>query len=311
MAAATLLALFDDIASLLDDVASMSKLAAQKTAGILGDDLALNAQQVAGVRASRELPVVWAVAKGSFRNKLILVPGALIVSYLMPWLISPMLMIGGAYLCFEGFETIVGRLLARHAEAKSTAPEVSAPAVPVAINEGEKIAGAIRTDLILSAEIIVITLGTVATAPLLQKAMVLSVVAVLMTVVVYGLVAGILRLDDLGLHWLSKTGPNAYERFLRALGASILAFAPWLMRGLAIVGTAAMFMVGGGIIAHAIAPVQKFLMFLTTLTADLAWLGGVLSALAPLLVNGIIGVAIGALCVAMFEVTKKLLGKKP
>ena len=311
MAAATLLALLDDIASLLDDVASMSKLAAQKTAGILGDDLALNAQQVAGVRASRELPVVWAVAKGSFRNKLILVPGALIVSYLMPWLISPMLMIGGAYLCFEGFETIVGRLHARHAEAQSTAPEVSTPAVPVAINEGEKIAGAIRTDLILSAEIIVITLGTVATAPLLQKAMVLSVVAVLMTVVVYGLVAGILRLDDLGLHWLSKTGPNAYERFLRALGASILAFAPWLMRGLAIVGTAAMFMVGGGIIAHAIAPVQNFSMHLATLAADFVWLGGVLSALAPLLVNGIIGVAIGALCVAMFEVTKKLLGKKP
>ena len=311
MAAATLLALLDDIASLLDDVASMSKLAAQKTAGILGDDLALNAQQVAGVRASRELPVVWAVAKGSFRNKLILVPGALIVSYLMPWLISPMLMIGGAYLCFEGFETIAGRLHARHAEAKSTAPEVSARAVPEEVDEGARIAGAIRTDLILSAEIIVITLGTVATAPLLQKAMVLSVVAVLMTVVVYGLVAGILRLDDLGLHWLSKTGSSAYERFLRALGASILAFAPWLMRGLAIVGTAAMFMVGGGIIAHAIAPVQKFLMFLTTLTADLALLGGVLSALAPLLVNGIIGVAIGALCVAVFEMTKKLRGKKP
>ena len=311
MAAATLLALFDDIASLLDDVASMSKLAAQKTAGILGDDLALNAQQVAGVRASRELPVVWAVAKGSFRNKLILVPGALIVSYLMPWLISPMLMIGGAYLCFEGFETIVGRLHARHAEAKSTAPEVSAPAVPVAINEGEKIAGAIRTDLILSAEIIVITLGTVATAPLLQKAMVLSVVAVLMTVVVYGLVAGILRLDDLGLHWLSKTGPNAYERFLRALGASILAFAPWLMRSLAIVGTAAMFMVGGGIIAHAIAPVQNFSMHLATLAADLVLLGGALAVLAPLLVDAMIGVAIGALCVAVFEVTKKLLGKKP
>lgn len=311
MAAATLLALFDDIASLLDDVASMSKLAAQKTAGILGDDLALNAQQVAGIRASRELPVVWAVAKGSFRNKLILVPGALIVSYLMPWLISPMLMIGGAYLCFEGFETIVGRLHARHAEAKSTAPEVSAPAVPVAINEGEKIAGAIRTDLILSAEIIVITLGTVATAPLLQKAMVLSVVAVLMTVVVYGLVAGILRLDDLGLHWLSKTGPNAYERFLRALGASILAFAPWLMRSLAIVGTAAMFMVGGGIIAHAIAPVQNFSMHLATLAADLVLLGGALAVLAPLLVDAMIGVAIGALCVAVFEVTKKLLGKKP
>ncbi len=311
MAAATLLALFDDIASLLDDVASMSKLAAQKTAGILGDDLALNAQQVAGIRASRELPVVWAVAKGSFRNKLILVPGALIVSYLMPWLISPMLMIGGAYLCFEGFETIVGRLHARHAEAQSTAPEVSAPAVPVAINEGEKIAGAIRTDLILSAEIIVITLGTVATAPLLQKAMVLSVVAVLMTVVVYGLVAGILRLDDLGLHWLSKTGPNAYERFLRALGASILAFAPWLMRSLAIVGTAAMFMVGGGIIAHAIAPVQNFSMHLATLAADLVLLGGALAVLAPLLVDAMIGVAIGALCVAVFEVTKKLLGKKP
>ena len=311
MAAATLLALLDDIASLLDDVASMSKLAAQKTAGILGDDLALNAQQVAGVRASRELPVVWAVAKGSFRNKLILVPGALIVSYLMPWLISPMLMIGGAYLCFEGFETIVGRLHARHAEAKSTAPEVSARAVPEEVDEGARIAGAIRTDLILSTEIIVITLGTVATAPLLQKAMVLSVVAVLMTVVVYGLVAGILRLDDLGLHWLSKTGPNAYERFLRALGASILAFAPWLMRSLAIVGTAAMFMVGGGIIAHAIAPVQNFSMHLATLAADLVLLGGAFAVLAPLLVDAMIGVAIGALCVAVFEVTKKLLGKKP
>jgi len=154
-------------------------------------------------------------------------------------------------------------------------------------------------------------LGTVATAPLLQKAMVLSVVAAVMTVVVYGVVAGILKLDDLGLHWLSKTGTSAYERLLRTLGANILAFAPWLMRGLAIVGTAAMFMVGGGIIAHAIAPVQKFLVFLNTLTADLAWLGGVLSALAPLLVNGMIGVAVGALCVAVFEVTKKLLGKKP
>jgi predicted DNA repair protein MutK len=229
----------------------------------------------------------------------------------MPWLISPPLMAGGAYLCFDGFETIVGRLHARHAGAKSTAPEGGAPAVPVAINEEEQIAGAIRTDLILSAEIIVITLGTVATAPLLQKAMVLSLVAALMTVVVYGLVAGILKLDDLGLHWLSKTGSSAYERLLRTLGANILAFAPWLMRGLAIVGTAAMFMVGGGIIAHAIAPVQKFLVFLNKLTADLAWLGGVLSALAPLLVDAIIGVAVGALSVAVFEVTKTLLGKKP
>jgi predicted DNA repair protein MutK len=311
MAAATLLALLDDIASLLDDVAGMSNLAAKKTAGILGDDLALNAQRVAGVRAARELPVVWAVAKGSVRNKLILVPGALVVSYLMPWLISPLLMAGGAYLCFEGFEAILERLHARHAEAKSTAPEVSASAVPVEINEEEQIAGAIRTDLILSAEIIVITLGTVATAPLLQKAMVLSVVAALMTVVVYGLVAGILKLDDLGLHWLSKTGPSAYERLLRTLGANILAFAPWLMRSLAIVGTAAMFMVGGGIIAHAIAPVQKFLVLLNTLTADLALLGGVLSALAPLLVDAIIGVAVGALSVAVFQMTNTLLGRKP
>ena len=201
MAAATLLALLDDIASLLDDVAGMSNMAAKKTAGILGDDLALNAQRVAGVRAARELPVVWAVAKGSIRNKFILVPGALVVSYLMPWLISPLLMAGGAYLCFEGFEAIVERLHARHADAKARAPEVSAPAVPVEIHEEEQIAGAIRTDLVLSAEIIVITLGTVATAPLLQKAMVLSLVAALMTVVVYGLVAGILKLDDLGLHW--------------------------------------------------------------------------------------------------------------
>ena len=253
MAGGSLLALLDDIATVLDDVAVLTKVAAQKTAGVLGDDLALNAQQVAGVRADRELPVVWAVAKGSGVNKAILVPSALAISALAPWAVTPLLMLGGAWLCFEGFEKLAHRFLhgrdedaAQHAELVKA---LSDPAVDLVAFEKEKIRGAVRTDFVLSAEIIVITLGIVAEAPFLTQVTVLAGIAVLMTIGVYGLVAGIVKLDDLGFYLNRQSGALA-----RSLGAGIVKAAPWLMKGLSVAGTAAMFLVGGGIIVHGIPP---------------------------------------------------------
>ncbi|MGA8515873.1 MAG: DUF808 domain-containing protein [Burkholderiaceae bacterium] len=247
--ASSLLALLDDIATILDDVAVMTKVAAKKTAGVLGDDLALNAQQVSGVLAERELPVVWAVAKGSAVNKLILVPAALAISYFIPWLITPLLMVGGAYLCFEGFEKIAHKLLHSRAEDDAHAQEimlaVENPTVDLVALEKDKIKGAIRTDFVLSAEIIVIALGTVAAAAFTKQVAVVVAIAAVMTVGVYGLVAGIVKLDDAGLYLLQK--PN---RSARAVGHGIMWFAPKLMKTLSIVGTAAMFMVGGGILVH-------------------------------------------------------------
>jgi uncharacterized protein len=249
MAVSSLLALLDDIATILDDVSVMTKVAAQKTAGVLGDDLALNAQQVAGVRADRELPVVWAVAKGSMVNKAILVPAALAISYFAPWLITPLLMVGGAYLCFEGFEKIAHKLLHSQAEDDAHAQElkqaVANPAIDLVALEKDKIKGAIRTDFVLSAEIIVIALGTVATATFTQQVTVVAAIAVVMTVGVYGLVAGIVKMDDAGLHLLQRKTHTA-----RALGHVLLWFAPRLMKTLSVVGTAAMFLVGGGILVH-------------------------------------------------------------
>ena len=250
MATASLLALLDDIAAVLDDVAVLTKVAAQKTAGVLGDDLALNAQQVAGVRAAREIPVVWAVAKGSFVNKLILVPAALLISAFLPFLMTPLLMVGGAFLCFEGAEKLWHRLAHREeagAERAALQHALLSPQTDLAAFEKEKIKGAIRTDFVLSAEIIVIALGTVASAPMNTRIGVLSAVGVLMTIGVYGLVAAIVKLDDLGLFLRTRGGP------LKAvIGAFLVAFAPWLMKFLAVVGTAAMFLVGGGILRHAI-----------------------------------------------------------
>ena len=249
MAGTTLLALIDDIATIMDDVATMTKVAARKTAGVLGDDLALNAQQVTGVQASRELPVVWAVAKGSMVNKAILVPAALLISWLAPWLITPLLMLGGAFLCFEGFEKLAHKFLhSKHedeAAHRETLQAVADPNVDLVAFEKEKIKGAVRTDFILSAEIVVITLGTVAAASLGQRVAVLVGISLLMTVGVYGLVAGIVKLDDLGLHLQRST-----SAFTRRIGGAILGFAPWLMKTLSVVGTAAMFMVGGGILLH-------------------------------------------------------------
>ena len=252
--ASSLLLLLDDIATVLDDVSVLTKVAAKKTAGVLGDDLALNAQQVSGVAADRELPVVWAVAKGSALNKLILVPAALAISAVAPWAVLPLLMVGGAYLCFEGFEKVAHRFMHHedeNARVKALERALADPAVdPVAL-EKEKIKGAVRTDFILSAEIIVIALGTVADSPLATRVAVISGIAVLMTVGVYGLVGAIVKLDDLGL-WLSRAGSGAR----RAIGRGIVAAAPWLMKALSLAGTVAMFLVGGSILMHGVPPLE-------------------------------------------------------
>ena len=325
MATGSLLALLDDIATILDDVALMTKVAAkksaamaddvsvmtkvaaQKTAGVLGDDLALNAQQVTGVRAEREIPVVWAVAKGSFINKVILVPAALLISAFAPWAVTPLLMVGGAFLCFEGFEKVAHKLLhAQHedeAERESHAKANANPAGDLVAFEKDKIKGAVRTDFILSAEIIAITLGTVASAPFVQQLTVLSGIAIIMTVGVYGLVAGIVKLDDLGL-WLSNKASSA----ARALGAGILRAAPWLMKGLSIAGTAAMFLVGGGILVHGV-PVLHHAVEATG-TAAAQWpVGGLWEVLVPNLLNAVVGIVAGGLVLAGVTLVQRLRGK--
>jgi len=267
--ASSLLALIDDIATLLDDVAILSKVAVKKTAGVLGDDLALNAQQVSGVDATRELPVVWAVAKGSFINKLILVPSALLISAFAPWAVMPLLMLGGLFLCYEGFEKIAHKLLHSQKEDadhhQQLVNAVANPQVDLLAFEKGKIKGAIRTDFILSAEIIVITLGTVAAVGFKEQVAVLSTIAVIMTVGVYGLVAGIVKLDDLGLYLNSLKG--AGQGLQRRIGAAILVAAPYLMKSLSVLGTAAMFMVGGSIIVHGIPPLHHWVEHLGEVVA--------------------------------------------
>ena len=276
-----LLALLDDITSILDDVSAMTKVAAGKTAGVLGDDLALNAQQVAEVRADRELPVVWAVAKGSALNKAVLVPTALAISAFAPWLVTPLLMLGGAYLCFEGVEKLA------HPWLHKAAPGPHAP--PPSENEWAKVRAAVRTDFVLSAEIIVITLGTVAGRPLATQIGVMVGIAALMTVGVYGLVAGIVRLDDIGLY-LSRFPDGARRR----LGRAILTGAPYLMRTLSVVGTAAMFLVGGGILTHGFPGAHEAIDHLAEPAADVPLLGGVLGPVAVLVANGLAGILAGA-----------------
>jgi len=293
--ASSLFVLLDDIASVLDDVAVLTKVAGKKTAGVLGDDLALNAQQVSDVHADRELPVVWAVAKGSLLNKAILVPVALAISAFASWLITPLLMLGGAFLCFEGFEKLVHRYFhgaeaaahhARHVQALTDAT------VDLLALERDKIRGAVRTDFVLSAEIIAITLGVVADASFLTQLAVLSGVALAVTVGVYGLVAGIVKLDDAGLYLVRREGKLA-----RRVGAAILRAAPRLMKLLNIVGTTAMFLVGGGIVLHGIPGTQHLM---TTLSSAAAMLPG-LAPLVPTLVNGLGGVLVGALVLSLVK----------
>lgn len=298
MAGASLLTLLDDISAVLDDVSVMTKVAAKKTAGVLGDDLALNAQQVTGVRPARELPVVWAVAKGSAINKAILVPLALAISYFLPWLITPLLMLGGAFLCYEGFEKLVHKWLHRQEKAahrEELRQALADPGKDLKAVERDKIKGAIRTDFILSAEIIAITLGTVSAQPITMQLAVLVVIAVAVTVGVYGLVAGIVKLDDLGVHLTERD-----SSFVRSVGNGILTTAPWLMKTLSVVGTAAMFLVGGGILVHGIHPLYEAIRSLT------AGLGAVLETVGPMLADGLIGVLAGALLVGAMAGLKML-----
>jgi uncharacterized protein len=300
MAGASLLALLDDIASVLDDVSVLTKAATKKTAGVLGDDLALNAEQVSGVKSNRELPVVWAVAKGSLVNKAILVPSALLISAIAPWAIIPLLMAGGLFLCYEGFEKIWHALTHRRQDDEHRAELRKAlvdPAVDPRTVERDKIKGAIRTDFILSAEIIVITLGTVGTAAFGVRVAVLVGIALLMTVGVYGLVAGIVKLDDAGLYLSQRSGEGASTRAIRGLGRGILAFAPILMRLLSVLGTAAMFLVGGGILSHGIPWLEHPIKGLAgRLAAGNAW-EVALAAITPLLANLAVGLVAGALAV--------------
>jgi predicted DNA repair protein MutK len=299
VAGSSLLALIDDIATILDDVAVMSKVAVKKTAGVLGDDLALNAQQVTGVEPDRELPVVWAVAKGSLVNKAILVPAALAISALAPWAILPLLMLGGLFLCYEGFEKIAHKFTTDEAEEKRHHDELvqalSDPSVDLVALEKEKIKGAVRTDFILSAEIIVIALGTVATTTFANRVSVLVAIAVVMTIGVYGLVAGIVKLDDAGLYLERRQGTGAGVKAQRLLGRGLLKAAPLLLKFLSVAGMAAMFMVGGGILVHGIAPLHHWVEHVAAATETVPAVGGFLAVVTSAVLNGLAGVVAGAL----------------
>ncbi|WP_336295161.1 DUF808 domain-containing protein [Cronobacter dublinensis] len=301
MAGSSLLTLLDDIATLLDDISMMGKLAAKKTAGVLGDDLSLNAQQVTGVRANRELPVVWAVAKGSLLNKVILVPLALIISAFAPWAITPLLMVGGAFLCFEGVEKVLHSL---HARKHKETPEQRQQRLDAIakqdpkVYERDKVKGAVRTDFILSAEIVAITLGIVAEAPLINQVLVLSGIAILVTLGVYGIVGVIVKLDDMG-YWLA----DKRSALARGVGKGLLVTAPWLMKALSVLGTIAMFLVGGGIVVHGVAPLHHAIEH---------WaqgLGGVGAAVMPTVLNLVLGFIIGAVVLAAVSLIGRLRGK--
>ncbi|CDT84156.1 conserved hypothetical protein [Vibrio diabolicus] len=300
MAGASLLTLLDDIATVLDDVALMSKMAAKKTAGVLGDDLALNAQQVSGVASEREIPVVWAVAKGSFKNKLILVPSALLISAIIPWLIMPLLLIGGLFLCFEGAEKVLEKIFP-HSHPHEEKEELVNTGESIEEYEKRKVAGAIRTDFILSAEIIVIALGTVTGASLVTQILVVSLIAVIMTIGVYGLVAGIVKLDDLGFYLEIRSKGKGW---MAKVGSALVAFAPKLMKLLTIVGTAAMFLVGGGIVVHNVPAIHHFVEPIIMNFSG----HSVATAILPILLNGIIGFVAGLIVVAVWAAVEKIRG---
>jgi predicted DNA repair protein MutK len=310
MAGGSLLLLLDDIAAVLDDVAMMTKVAARKTAGVLGDDLAVNAEKVSGVRADRELPVVWAVAKGSFRNKCILVPAALVISVIAPWLITPALILGGLFLCYEGFEKVAHSFLHTPAQDAAHHEELVDHLLDESVDlvqfEQKKIRGAVRTDFILSAEIIVLTLGIVTEMDFLGQALVLSGIAIIMTVGVYGLVAGIVKLDDAGLFLIEREGEGIWVDAQRWLGARLIAFAPWLMKFLGVVGTAAMFMVGGGILVHGFHWLEEVLTSAAVYLEAIATVGPVLAALTPTLGGMVVGMVAGAAVLAIVTLWQRL-----
>ena len=309
--ASSLLTLIDDIATLLDDVAVMSKVALRKTAGVLGDDLALNAQQVAGVKADRELPVVWAVAKGSMINKAILVPVALIISAIAPWAITPLLMLGGLFLCYEGAHKLLHHFFHKadkHREHERLLEAIGNDAVDMVAFEKNKIKGAIRTDFILSAEIIVITLGTVADLEFSVRVATLIVIAIGITVGVYGLVGAIVKLDDGGLHLAQSEGSGTWPDFKRLLGRGVLGFAPWLMKTLSVVGTAAMFLVGGGIISHGFHWIYEHIQRTAGSVRDIPAVGDLLASLTAIGLDALVGIAAGLIVVGLVTLGKRITG---
>ncbi len=326
--ASSLLVLLDDIASVLDDVATLTRVATKKTAGVLGDDLALNAQQVSGVTADRELPVVWAVAIGSLRNKAILVPAALAISAFAPWAVTPLLMAGGLFLSFEGFEKLAHALAHRNGDgvppragrdgqggqrARAGPREHGGVAVArdpadLAAFEKARIGGAVRTDFILSAEIIVITLGTVASAGLGTRIAVLTGIALLMTVGVYGLVAAIVKLDDAGLYLVRQQGTKAWARLRRAAGRAIVGAAPWIMKTLSVAGTAAMFLVGGGILAHGIPGLHGWIDAIVRGSARPGLGGGLAGFGLPLAIDAVTGIVAGAIALAGVSLARRVRG---
>ena len=312
MAGSSLLALIDDIATILDDVALLTKVAAKKTTGVLGDDLALNAQQVAGVRAERELPVVWAVAKGSARNKAILVPAALAISAFAPWAVTPLLMIGGLFLCYEGFEKVAHKLMHSHDEDKAhhdgLVQALADPKVDLVAYEKDKISGAVRTDFILSAEIIAITLGTVAEAEFTTQLTVLVGIAILMTIGVYGLVAAIVKLDDGGLYLARTAGPGGLGQLQKRFGELIVNAAPYLMRLLTIAGTIAMFLVGGGILTHGIPHAHEWIHHLADGIGATPSVGGLLKAITPTLVDAVVGIVAGGVTLVAVSLFQRVKG---
>jgi predicted DNA repair protein MutK len=313
MPASSLLLLLDDIATVLDDVAVLSKVAAKKTAGVLGDDLALNAEQVSGVKAERELPVIWAVAKGSFLNKLILVPSALLISYFVPWLVTYLLIAGGLYLCFEGIEKLLHKFLSNKQERQDEHAQklkiLADPNANLAEVEKEKIKGAIVTDFVLSAEIIVIILGTVQGEPFTTQIAVLSIMSIVFTVGVYGFVAMIVKIDDLGLYLLNSAQNTAssLRSFKRVMGKFLLRFAPILMKLLAIVGTAAMFLVGGGIIAHGVPFLHHFVEHSIELVSVYPSMNNLIGSVTGIALNGLIGIIAGLLAFIVIVGGQKLL----
>ena len=311
--ASSLLALIDDIATILDDVSVLTKIAAKKTAGVLGDDLALNAEQVSGVKADRELPVVWAVFRGSAINKAILVPAALAISAFIPWAVTPLLMAGGLFLCFEGFEKLAHKFL--HSQEKRAAQQqelrtaLTDPAVDLMDVEKDKIKGAVRTDFILSAEIIAITLGTVQGSPFVTQLTVVTGIAAIMTVGVYGLVAVIVKLDDGGVYLSRVTGESGVARFQRIMGRGILTAAPWLMKALSVAGTAAMFLVGGGILTHGIAALHLRIEGLAQMAGAIG--GGLVAFLTPLVLDGLAGVIAGATALLLWRFAEQCSSRQP
>lgn len=311
--ASGLLMLLDDIATILDDIAILTKVAAKKTAGVLGDDLALNAQQVTGVDARRELPVVWAVAKGSLLNKAILVPIALGLSALASWSITPLLIIGGLYLCFEGCEKLAHKFW-HHEEDTQHEQKLGAaladPNIDMVAIEKDKIRGAIRTDFILSAEIVVITLGTVATSPFATRLMVLVAISLLMTVGVYGLVAGIVKIDDLGARMMRSDAEQSEPGLRHKLGYALITTAPYLMKFLSIAGTAAMFLVGGGILTHGIPPLHHLVESVVHPLTEMTGVGAVLASVVKMLLDAILGIIGGSIVLLIVNGVKRLRGPK-